>query len=99
MLPGERIVMNKRTSSFAIGIAFVLAACGSSRSSPRPHTECSAAGPWTPGSDVSSPPQEFFAVGSTTATGFDIDLGKALADQLGLQFAVVNTPFDGIIPA
>jgi polar amino acid transport system substrate-binding protein len=99
--------MKVRTSSLAIGIAFVLAACGSSGSSPSgtakvsppPDSELFAAGTLTLGSDVSYPPQEFFAVGSTTATGFDIDLGKALADAMGLKYAVVNTPFDGIIPA
>src|ERR1700693_2138007 len=107
MLPGERIVMNKRTSSVAIGIAFVLAACGSSSSgpsgtakvSPPPDSELFAAGTLTLGSDISYPPQEFFPVGSTNASGFDIDLGKALADAMGLKYAVVNTPFDGIIPA
>jgi polar amino acid transport system substrate-binding protein len=99
--------MNKRTASLAIGIAFVLAACGSSSSgpsgtakvSPPPDSELFAAGTLTLGSDVSYPPQEFFPVGSTNASGFDIDLGKALADAMGLKYAVVNTPFDGIIPA
>jgi len=38
-------------------------------------------------------------VGSLVADGFDIDIGKALATAMGLNFAVVNTPFDGIIPA
>jgi polar amino acid transport system substrate-binding protein len=99
--------MKARTSLMALAAAIVLAACGSSSSgtppaaktSPPPASELFTAGTLTIGSDVSYPPQEFFPVGSTTATGFDIDLGKALADQLGLQFAVVNTPFDGIIPA
>ena len=85
----------------------VLAACGSSSSapagtakvSPPPDSELFTAGTLTVGSDVSYPPQEFFAVGSTTASGFDIDVGKALADAMGLKYAVVNTPFDGIIPA
>src|ERR1700682_3811656 len=85
----------------------VVAACGSSSSStppaakisPPPDSVLFTAGTLTIGSDVSYPPQEFFPVGSTTATGFDIDLGKALADAMGLKYAVVNTPFDGIIPA
>jgi polar amino acid transport system substrate-binding protein len=87
--------------------AIVLAGCGSTSSgptpaakvSPPPDSELFTAGTLTIGSDVSYPPQEFFPEGSTTASGFDIDLGKALADQMGLKFAVVNTPFDGIIPA
>lgn len=85
----------------------VLAACGSSSSapagtakvSPPPDSELFTAGTLTVGSDVSYPPQEFFAAGSTTASGFDIDVGKAIADAMGLKYAVVNTPFDGIIPA
>jgi polar amino acid transport system substrate-binding protein len=99
--------MKARTSLMALAAAVVLAACGSSssgpppaaKSSPPPDSELFTAGTLTIGSDVSYPPQEFFPVGSTTATGFDVDLGKALADQMGLKFAVVNTPFDGIIPA
>lgn len=99
--------MKARTSLMALAAAIVLAACGSSSSgtppaaktSPPPASELFAAGTLTIGSDVSYPPQEFFPVGSTTASGFDIDLGKAIADQMGLKFAVVNTPFDGIIPA
>ena len=85
----------------------VLTACGSSNSapagtakvSPPPDSELFTAGTLTVGSDVSYPPQEFFPVGSTTASGLDIDVGKALADAMGLKYAVVNTPFDGIIPA
>ncbi len=99
--------MDARKSLLALAVAIVLAACGTSSSgpsgtatvSPPPNSELFAAGTLTIGSDVSYPPQEFFPEGSTTATGFDIDLGKALADQMGLRFAVVNTPFDGIIPA
>src|SRR5712671_3490127 len=97
-----------RARIFVLAAAVLLAACGSSpttappagtaKVSPPPNSELFTAGTLTIGSDVSYPPQEFFPVGSTTATGFDIDLGKALADQMGLQFAVVNTPFDGIIP-
>jgi polar amino acid transport system substrate-binding protein len=91
----------------AVVAVVVLSACGSSSSSPSgtakvspaPDSELFTAGTLTVGSDVSYPPQEFFPVGSTTATGFDIDVGKALADAMGLKYAVVNTPFDGIIPA
>ena len=92
---------------FALAAAVMLTACGSTSTtptgtatvSPPPDSELFTAGTLTIGSDVSYPPQEFFPVGSTTADGFDIDLGKALAKEMGLNFAVVNTPFDGIIPA
>jgi len=99
--------MNARRPLMALAAAILLAACGSSSTppsgtakvSPPPDSGLFTAGTLTVGSDVSYPPQEFFPVGSTTATGFDIDLGKALADAMGLKYAVVNTPFDGIIPA
>jgi polar amino acid transport system substrate-binding protein len=99
--------MNARRPLMALAAAILLAACGSSSTppsgtakvSPPPDSELFSAGTLTIGSDISYPPQEFFPVGSTTATGFDVDLGKALADAMGLKFAVVNTPFDGIIPA
>jgi polar amino acid transport system substrate-binding protein len=99
--------MNARKPLFALAAAVLLAACGTSSTppsgtakvSPPPDSELFAAGTLTVGSDVSYPPQEFFPAGSTTASGFDIDVGKALADAMGLKYAVVNTPFDGIIPA
>jgi polar amino acid transport system substrate-binding protein len=49
-------------------------------------------------SDISSPPLEFYANGQQPA-GSDIDLGNALAAQLGVKAEWVNTAFAGIIPA
>ncbi len=49
-------------------------------------------------SDISSPPLEFYANG-TTATGSDIDLGNAIAKAMGLKPVWVNTACAGIIPA
>ncbi len=98
-----------RVRIFAIAAAVFLAACGSSTTttppagtakvSPPPSSELFTAGTLTIGSDVSYPPQEFYPVGSLIADGFDIDIGKALANEMGLNFAVVDTPFTGIIPA
>ena len=96
-----------RVRIFALTVAVLLTACGSTSTPPTGTAKVSppadsalfTAGTLTVGSDVSYPPQEFFPVGSTTADGFDIDLGKALANKMGLKFDVVNTPFDGIIPA
>ena len=92
---------------FALAAAVMLTACGSTGTtptgtatvSPPPDSELFTAGTLTIGSDVSYPPQEFFPVGSTTPNGFDIDVGKALANEMGLKYAVINTPFVGIIPA
>ena len=100
--------MSIRTRLLILAAAALLTACGSTATpapagsakvSPPPDSELYTAGTLTIGSDVSYPPQEFFPVGSQTATGFDIDLGKALADKMGLKFAVVNQTFAGIIPA
>lgn len=97
-----------RARIFALTVAVLLTACGSTTTTPPagtakvtppPTGELFTAGTLTIGSDVSYPPQEFFPVGSTTPDGFDIDIGKAMANAMGLNFAVVNTPFDGIIPA
>jgi polar amino acid transport system substrate-binding protein len=49
-------------------------------------------------SDISSPPLEFYANGQQPS-GSDIDLGNAIAGQLGLKPVWVNTAFAGIIPA
>lgn len=49
-------------------------------------------------SDISSPPLEFYVNGQQP-TGSDIDLGNAIARELGLKPVWVNTAFAGIIPA
>ena len=52
------------------------------------------------GSDIEYPPIEFFKEGTNEAQGFDIDVGKALAKELGLEAKFINdTDFAGIIGA
>jgi polar amino acid transport system substrate-binding protein len=48
-------------------------------------------------SGVSFPPMEFFDTDNKTVLGFDADLGKALGEVLGVEFAFENVNFDGII--
>ncbi len=49
--------------------------------------------------DATYPPMEFFAKdNSTTVIGADADISKALAQIMGLQANVQNTPFDSILP-
>ncbi|TMR96322.1 ABC transporter substrate-binding protein [Nonomuraea basaltis] len=48
-------------------------------------------------SGVSFPPMEFFDTDNKTVIGFDADLGKALGELLGVEFAFENVNFDGII--
>ncbi len=66
--------------------------------SPPPDTALVSAGTLTIGSDVSYPPQEF-REGTNELEGFDIDIGKALADRMGLKVVFVHQPFEGIIAA
>jgi len=69
--------------------------------SPPPSSDLLKAGTLTVGSDVSYPPDEFYPAGCNgkDPDGLDVDLGKAMAARMGLQFALVDQKFDGIIPA
>jgi polar amino acid transport system substrate-binding protein len=52
------------------------------------------------GSDIEYPPLEFYAEGSSTPQGFDVDLGAALAKLLDVRFDFVNfTDLEGLLPA
>jgi len=51
------------------------------------------------GADIAYAPMEFFEEGTTTPLGVDIDLGEALAEELGVQAEFINTGWDGIIGA
>ena len=42
---------------------------------------------------------EFFEEGTQNPQGLDIDLAKALAEELGVRAEFTNTGFDGIIGA
>ena len=99
--------MKIRGSLVVSGVVLLLTACGGAGGtqsgatasvSPPPNSALFEAGTLTIGSDVSYPPQEFFKEGTREAQGFDIDVGKAMADKMGLKFKVVNNSFDSIIP-
>ena len=49
------------------------------------------------GTDASYPPLEYVEGGQSA--GFDVDLGNALARELGVRAEFVNASFDGIFPA
>ena len=51
------------------------------------------------GADIAYAPMEFFEEGTTTPLGLDIDLGDALAEEMGVQAEFINTGWDGIIGA
>lgn len=48
-------------------------------------------------SDITYPPEEFFAEGSTKPQGSDIDIGNDIARRLGVKARFDNTGFDAII--
>jgi len=48
------------------------------------------------GMEIGYPPFEYFAEDGKTPTGFDVQLGKAIADKLGLKVEYVDTAWDGI---
>ncbi len=50
------------------------------------------------GSDASYAPNEFVDADGTTIIGMDVDLGKAVAQKLGLSAEFQNSAFDGILP-
>lgn len=50
------------------------------------------------GTDASYAPSEFIDTDGQTVIGFDVDLGKAMAQVLGLQADFQNAPFDSILP-
>ncbi len=50
------------------------------------------------GCDVSYPPWEMFVEGTDTVTGFDYDLGQAIAAKMGVPgFQFINATFDSIL--
>ncbi len=51
------------------------------------------------GSDIPYPPWEMYVGDTDQLTGFDYDLGQALAAVLGVKFEFVLTAFDSCIPS
>ncbi len=51
------------------------------------------------GADIAYAPMEFFEEGTTTPLGLDIDLGEALAEEMGARAEFINTGWEGIIGA
>lgn len=89
----RRVLMNWKkglTLLIAVGIAAgVLAGCGSDSGSDKKVI--------TFGAETTYPPFEFAE--DNTYKGFDVDLSKALAKEMGYESKFVSLPFDGLIPA
>ena len=51
------------------------------------------------GSDIPFPPFESFSEGTTTLTGIDVDLARALGERLGVEVEFQDIDFDSRIPS
>jgi len=81
--------------------AATAAAAGTTRSTAqiKPPSSIASAGKIVFCSDMTYPPEEFFAKGSTKPVGSDIDIGNDIARRMGVKAEFDNTGFDGIIAA
>jgi len=95
-------------------MAFSLVACGSGdkkepEAAPTPSekamgetlTKIKERGTLIMGVNATYPPFEFHknVDGKDTLVGFDIELGKAIADELGVELEIKDMSFDGLLPA
>ncbi|MDE7234799.1 MAG: transporter substrate-binding domain-containing protein, partial [Ruminiclostridium sp.] len=48
------------------------------------------------GAEVGYPPFEYYDTDGVTTVGVDIELGKAIAEKLGMEYVLVDTAWDGI---
>ncbi|MBQ0050510.1 MAG: transporter substrate-binding domain-containing protein [Treponema sp.] len=48
------------------------------------------------GMEIGYPPMEYFAEDGKTPIGFDVELGKAVSEKLGLKVEFIDTAWDGI---
>jgi polar amino acid transport system substrate-binding protein len=88
--------------------AFVASACGGGEKKETTPTSTGSLAANVPelsdgsldiGSDIAYAPIEFYEEGTQNAQGLDIDIAKALGDQLGVKVNFINTGFDGLISA
>ncbi len=90
--------MSKKWITFTVLALFVLtvalAGCGGSQ-----QAQPAAAKVLKVGAEATFPPFEFQDEQSKDYVGFDVDLMKAIGKQMGMEVQVVNTAFDGLIPA
>ncbi len=90
--------MSKKWIAFASLVMFVLtlglAGCGGSQ-----QAQPAGAKVLKVGAEATFPPFEFQDEKSKDYVGFDVDIMKAIGKQMGMEVQIVNTAFDGLIPA
>lgn len=88
--------MGRKTMILAVlllfGMAVLLAGCGGQQQAAQPKT-------LKVGMDAAFAPFEFQDEKTKEYVGFDVDLMKAIAKQMGYQVQFNNANFDGLIPA
>ncbi|HKB29040.1 MAG TPA: transporter substrate-binding domain-containing protein [Candidatus Limnocylindrales bacterium] len=101
--------MKKRTSSWAIAIAILIAACGGSTpttttsggpgkvASIASEVPSTVSGPIQIATDATYAPNEFVDPNTGAISGWDIDLGNAICKVMGLVCTFNNVTFDDII--
>ena len=81
-------------------LALVLTACGDDDETAGGGGSDNGDGPIVVGSDIAYPPVEFYEEGTQNATGLDVDLCNAIAEEMGRDGCEFrNVTFDGLIPA
>ena len=90
----------RRGALLALGLsaaAFGVSVASASTAKVTPPSSISSAKQLLFCSDISYPPEEFYD--GTKPVGSDIEIGAAIAAQMGVKADFQNTGFDGIIPA
>ncbi len=93
----ERNQMRKPFLFAVVVVAAGLAAALAAGASVTPPPAIKSAGKIVFCSDMTYPPEE--SLNGTTPTGSDIDIGDAVAAQMGVKASFANTTFDSIIAA
>jgi polar amino acid transport system substrate-binding protein len=89
----------KRTIAVAAVFATALAVAAVAAAAVTPPPAIKSAGKIVFCTDATYPPEESIPSGSTSPIGSDIDIGTAIAKQMGVSASFKNTTFDSIIAA
>jgi polar amino acid transport system substrate-binding protein len=94
----KRHVRSGALLALALGVsAFGAGAAGAATAKVTPPPSITSAKELLFCSDITYPPEEFYE--GTKPVGSDIEIGNAIAAQMGAKASFQNTGFDGIIPA
>jgi polar amino acid transport system substrate-binding protein len=89
---------NKESSTTATTTTTAAAAGVNSTIAAEVPAKIKSKGTLTVAADATYPPNEFVGSNGKTLTGWDVELGQALGNVMGLKWKFVNASFDTIIP-